>query len=77
MGLLILMSVFAVCVIIGIPVAFALGIAAVSAFFYEGLPLIVAFQRISVQLTLRIAILAHFLKQAPCPVFPSKSQVAQ
>lgn len=46
MGLLILLGVFAICVIIGIPVAFALGISAVSAFFYEGLPLIVAFQRI-------------------------------
>ncbi len=46
MGLLILLGIFAICVIIGVPVAFALGIAAVSAFFYEGLPLIVAFQRI-------------------------------
>ena len=46
MGLFILLSVFAVCVVIGIPVAFALGIAAVSAFFYEGLPLVIAFQRI-------------------------------
>ena len=32
--------------IIGIPVAFALGIGAVSAFYFEGLPLIIAFQRI-------------------------------
>ncbi len=46
MGLLILMGVFATGVVIGIPVAFALGIAAVSAFAYEGLPLIIAFQRI-------------------------------
>ncbi len=46
MGLLVLLGIFAACVIIGIPVAFALGIAAVSAFFYEGLPLIIAFQRI-------------------------------
>lgn len=46
MGLLILMGVFALCVIIGVPVAFALGVAAVSAFAFEGLPLIVAFQRI-------------------------------
>lgn len=46
MGLFILLSVFAVCVVIGIPVAFALAIAAVSAFFYEGLPLVIAFQRI-------------------------------
>jgi tripartite ATP-independent transporter DctM subunit len=33
-------------VVIGVPVAFALGIAAVASFWYEGLPLIVAFQRI-------------------------------
>jgi TRAP-type mannitol/chloroaromatic compound transport system permease large subunit len=46
MGLLILIVVFAICVIIGIPVAFALGVAAVSAFFYEGLPMMIAFQRI-------------------------------
>lgn len=46
MGLLVLMGVFALCVIIGVPVAFALGVAAVSAFAFEGLPLIIAFQRI-------------------------------
>jgi tripartite ATP-independent transporter DctM subunit len=46
MGLLILLGVFAICVVIGTPVAFALGIAAVSAFFYEGLPMMIAFQRI-------------------------------
>jgi tripartite ATP-independent transporter DctM subunit len=46
MGLLILMGVFAFGVVIGLPVAFALGIGAVSAFYFEGLPLIVAFQRI-------------------------------
>jgi len=46
MGLLILLGVFAVCVVIGVPVAFALGVAAVTAFFVEGLPLVVAFQRI-------------------------------
>ncbi|MFX4222936.1 MAG: TRAP transporter large permease [Thalassobaculum sp.] len=46
MGLLILLGVFALCVVIGVPVAFALGVAAVAAFFYEGLPLVIAFQRI-------------------------------
>jgi len=46
MGLLLLLGVFAVCVIIGVPVAFALGISALAAFFYEGLPLLVVFQRI-------------------------------
>ena len=46
MGLLILIVVFAVCVIIGLPVAFALGVAAISSFLYEGLPLMIAFQRI-------------------------------
>jgi len=37
MGLFILIVVFAICVIIGTPVAFALGVASVAAFFYEGL----------------------------------------
>jgi tripartite ATP-independent transporter DctM subunit len=46
MGLFILISVFAICVIIGLPVAFALGVAAISSFFYEGLPMMIAFQRI-------------------------------
>jgi tripartite ATP-independent transporter DctM subunit len=46
MGLLILVVVFAICVIIGLPVAFALGVASVAAFFYEGLPMMIAFQRI-------------------------------
>ena len=46
MGLLIMMGIFAFGVIIGVPVAFALGIGAVSAFYFEGLPLIIAFQRI-------------------------------
>ncbi|MFK7963295.1 MAG: TRAP transporter large permease [Burkholderiaceae bacterium] len=46
MGLLLLLCVFAFCVVTGTPVAFALGIAALSAFFIEGLPLLVGFQRI-------------------------------
>lgn len=46
MGLLILLGVFGICVVIGMPVAFALGVAAVSSFWYEGLPLMIAFQRI-------------------------------
>jgi tripartite ATP-independent transporter DctM subunit len=46
MGLMVLLGVFALAVIIGVPVAYGLGIAAVSAFYFEGLPLIIAFQRI-------------------------------
>jgi len=46
MGLALLLGVFALCVVIGTPVAFALGIAALAAFWYEGLPLLVGFQRI-------------------------------
>ena len=46
MGILLLLGVFAFCVCIGTPVAFALGIAAVSAFWFEGLPILVGFQRI-------------------------------
>ena len=45
MGLLLLLGIFALCVVIGAPVAFALGIAALGAFWYEGLPLMVGFQR--------------------------------
>ena len=46
MGLLFLLGLFAFCVIIGVPVAFALGISAIAAFWYEGLPLMIGFQRI-------------------------------
>lgn len=46
MGLLLLLGVFALCVMIGVPVAFALGISALFAFFHEGLPLLIVFQRI-------------------------------
>jgi len=44
-GLAILLSVFGVGVVIGAPVAFAMGIAAASAFWYEGFPLLITFQR--------------------------------
>ena len=46
MGLIILLGLFAFCVIIGVPVAFALGISALAAFWFEGLPLMIGFQRI-------------------------------
>ncbi|WP_298918904.1 TRAP transporter large permease [uncultured Roseobacter sp.] len=46
MGLFVLLGMFAVCVVIGVPVAFALGISAIAAFWYEGLPLMIGFQRI-------------------------------
>lgn len=46
MGLILLLGVFAFCVIIGVPVAFALGISALTAFWFEGLPLLIGFQRI-------------------------------
>lgn len=46
MGLAILLGLFAICVIIGVPVAFAMGVAALAAFFYEGFPLLIPFQRI-------------------------------
>ena len=46
MGLLLLLGIFAMCVVIGLPVAFALGISALAAFWYEGLPLLIVFQRI-------------------------------
>ncbi len=46
MSLAILLGLFAFCVIIGLPVAFGLGVAALATFWYEGLPLVVAFQRL-------------------------------
>ncbi|CTQ49232.1 TRAP transporter large permease [Jannaschia donghaensis] len=46
MGLLVLLGLFAVCVALGTPVAFALGISAIAAFAFEGLPLTIGFQRI-------------------------------
>jgi tripartite ATP-independent transporter DctM subunit len=46
LGLLILLGLFAVCVVVGVPVAFALGIAGLAAIWYEGLPLLIGFQRI-------------------------------
>lgn len=46
MGLLILFGVFFVTMFAGVPVAFALGLATIAGFLYEGIPLLVAFQRI-------------------------------
>ncbi|WP_415919597.1 TRAP transporter large permease [Tateyamaria sp. SN6-1] len=46
MGIAVLLGVFALCVLIGTPVAFALGISAIAAFWFEGLPLMIGFQRI-------------------------------
>ncbi|MBO0343988.1 TRAP transporter large permease [Roseibium limicola] len=45
MGLAILLGIFSGCLFLGVPVAFAMGIAAASAFFYEGFPLLITFQR--------------------------------
>ncbi|MCM2130259.1 TRAP transporter large permease [Larsenimonas rhizosphaerae] len=45
MGLIILFGIFILGLVVGAPVAFAVGLAAVSAFIYEGIPLFVAFQR--------------------------------
>jgi len=45
MGLTILLAVFGAGVFIGMPVAFAMGIAAASAFWYEGFPMLITFQR--------------------------------
>jgi tripartite ATP-independent transporter DctM subunit len=45
MGLAILLGVFGFGVVIGAPVAFAMGIAAACAFWYEGFPMLITFQR--------------------------------
>ena len=47
MGLALLLGLFALLVMAGVPVAFSMGIAAMSVFFYEGFPLLVAFQRMN------------------------------
>ncbi|MQQ07480.1 TRAP transporter large permease subunit [Epibacterium sp. SM1979] len=46
MGLTVLFGIFALGLFCGMPVAFALGLAAVGGFLYEGLPLFIGFQRI-------------------------------
>lgn len=46
MGLLLLLGLFGLCVAIGVPVAFALAVAAIATFAYEGLPLLIGFKRI-------------------------------
>jgi tripartite ATP-independent transporter DctM subunit len=46
MGLFILLGGFAAFLFIGMPVAFAMGVAALFAFLYEGLPALITFQRI-------------------------------
>ncbi|WP_422074918.1 TRAP transporter large permease [Tranquillimonas rosea] len=46
MGLTILFGIFALGLLTGMPVAFALGLATVGGFVYEGLPLLIGFQRI-------------------------------
>ncbi|WP_390910813.1 TRAP transporter large permease subunit [Pseudosulfitobacter sp. SM2401] len=45
MGLTILLLTFCVLVVVGMPVAFAMGLAAASAFWYEGFPMLITFQR--------------------------------
>lgn len=46
MGLTILFGLFAIGLVTGAPIAFALGFGAIGAFIYEGLPLFIAFQRV-------------------------------
>ncbi|MBJ7555855.1 TRAP transporter large permease [Marinomonas spartinae] len=46
MGLALLLGGFGLLTIIGVPVAFALGMAALGAFWYEGIPMMIGFQRI-------------------------------
>ncbi|TQS73558.1 TRAP transporter large permease [Rhodobacteraceae bacterium] len=46
MGLSLLFGLFALGLLCGMPVAFALGLAAVGGFLYEGLPLFIGFQRV-------------------------------
>ncbi len=52
MGLAILLGMFAVTLLAGIPVAFAMALSALAAFSYEGFPLLIAFQRINSGITI-------------------------
>ncbi len=52
MGLALLFGLFFFSLVVGAPVALALGIASVAAFLYEGIPLFVAFQRILAGVTI-------------------------
>ncbi len=45
MGLALLLGIFGGAVVMGLPVAFAMGIAAAATFWYEGFPLLITFQR--------------------------------
>ena len=47
MALTILCIVFTLCLLLGVPVAFSIGISAVATILYEGLPLAVVFQRMT------------------------------
>src|SRR5919107_1677224 len=47
MALTILSIVFVLCLLLGVPVAFSIGISAVATILYEGLPLAVVFQRMT------------------------------
>ena len=47
MALTILCVVFLLCLLLGVPVAFAIGLSAVATILYEGLPLAVVFQRMT------------------------------
>lgn len=46
MGLAILLGVFGVSIVIGVPVAFAMGLAAAATFAFEGFPALLTFQRV-------------------------------
>lgn len=52
MGLALLLGLFGVGVAIGIPVAFAMGVSAAVVFWYEGFPVMIAFQRINSGITI-------------------------
>ncbi|MDB4224555.1 TRAP transporter large permease [Granulosicoccus sp.] len=52
MGLAILLGLFLLSLLAGVPVAFAMAISALAAFSYEGFPLLIAFQRINSGVTI-------------------------
>ena len=59
MGLAILLGLFALSITFSLPVAYAIGLGTVAAFAYEGLPLLIAFQRIVSGVSVLSLLAAH------------------
>ena len=68
MGLAILLIVFLFCMIVGIPIAFALGIAALATALFEGVPELIVFQRMIAGMNVFSLLAIPFFIFAGCKV---------